>query len=71
MAEPAIQQEKQITDEGLDRGIEKLTSSKIQEVVNKVLKSETGARLKAYVDTCIHCVPSMLLVPHRQALGMP
>ena len=55
MAEPAIQQENQITDEGLDRGIEKLTSSKIQEVVNKVLKSETGARLKAYVETCIHC----------------
>jgi len=51
MVEPAIQQEEQIKDVGLDRGIEKLTSSKIQEVVNKVIKGETGARLKAYVDT--------------------
>jgi Fe-S oxidoreductase len=55
MAEPAKEQEKQVIDEGLERGIEKLTSSQIQEVVNKVLKGETGARLKAYVDTCIHC----------------
>jgi Fe-S oxidoreductase len=55
MGEPAIEQEKQIMDEGLDRGIEKLTSTKIQEVVNKVIKGETGARLKTYVNTCIHC----------------
>lgn len=55
MAEPALEQEKQITDQGLEKGIEKLTPSKIQETVNKVLKGETGARLKAYVDTCVHC----------------
>jgi Fe-S oxidoreductase len=55
MGEPAIEQEKQIMDEGLDRGIEKLTSTKIQEVVNKVIKGETGARLKTYFNTCIHC----------------
>ncbi len=25
------------------------------QVINKVLKGETGARLKTYVDTCVHC----------------
>ncbi|KPK15618.1 MAG: ferredoxin [Nitrospira bacterium SG8_3] len=55
MAEPATKQEKQSTDEGLEKGIEKLTSAKIQEVFQKVIKGETGARLKAYVNTCVHC----------------
>ena len=55
MAEPAVQQEQERIDQGLERGIEKLTPEKIAEVINQVLKGETGARLKAYVDTCIHC----------------
>lgn len=55
MAEPAIQQEQKAVDEGIERGIEKLNKEKIAKVVDKVLKGETGARLKAYVDTCIHC----------------
>ncbi len=55
MAEPAVNITKQITDEGLVRGASKLTPDKIEQVINTVLKAETGARLKTYVDICVHC----------------
>ncbi len=42
-------------DEGLERGVADLTEEKIQKVIQRVIAGETGARLKAYVDTCIHC----------------
>ena len=54
MAEPAKSEEKAI-DEGLERGISKLTEERIKEVIDRVLTTETGARLKTYVDTCVHC----------------
>ena len=50
---------KKETPKGLDQGIEvgasSLTDEKIEEVIKSVLENETGARLKTYVDTCIHC----------------
>jgi ferredoxin len=55
MAQVADQVETKIVDEGLERGAEKLTEDRIEKVINRVLKGESGARLKAYVDTCIHC----------------
>jgi len=55
MVEPAPKEEKKFVDEGLERGVEKLTTDRIEKVVNRVLKVESGARLKAYVETCIHC----------------
>ncbi|OQW97508.1 MAG: ferredoxin [Desulfobacteraceae bacterium A6] len=55
MAEPAVNITKQITDEGLVTGASKLTPDKIEQVINTVLKAETGARLKTYVDICVHC----------------
>ena len=58
MAEPAIKNNEQIekiVDEGVDKGIARLTPEKIEQVINKVLKTETGARLKTYVETCVHC----------------
>ena len=55
MAEPAVNIAKQITDEGLVTGASKLTPEKIERVINSVLKAETGARLKTYVDICVHC----------------
>jgi Fe-S oxidoreductase len=55
MAEPAIKQEDKAVDIGIEKGAEKLTEDRIAIVINQVLKNETGARLKAYVDTCIHC----------------
>ncbi len=55
MAEPAKNIEPQVIDEGLDRGAEQLTGEKIEKTINRVLSGETGARLKAYVETCVHC----------------
>lgn len=55
MAAPATQEKQEVIDEGLDKGAEKLTEDKIQQVIANVIKQETGARLKAYVSTCIHC----------------
>ncbi len=55
MTEPVTQQQAEVVDEGLEQGARKLTTDKIQQVINNVLKTEAGARLKTYVDTCIHC----------------
>ncbi|MFO7665954.1 MAG: (Fe-S)-binding protein [Desulfobacterales bacterium] len=55
MAEPAVNNTKQITDEGLVKGASKLTPEKIEQVINSVINNETGARLKTYVDICVHC----------------
>lgn len=44
-----------VADEGIDKRIPELSQEKIQAVINEVLSKETGARLKAYVDTCAHC----------------
>jgi hypothetical protein len=55
MAEPAevITPNAPPPDPGLDKGIEKLTPEKIKKVIDRVLSAETGARIKAYVDTCV------------------
>lgn len=55
MAEPGLNTSKQINDVGLVKGASKLTPDKIEQVINGVLKAETGARLKTYVDICVHC----------------
>jgi len=55
MTEPAQQSETKSRDEGIEVGVSKLTVDQIAKVVSSVLKGETGARLKAYVETCIHC----------------
>ncbi|MCP3952440.1 MAG: (Fe-S)-binding protein, partial [Desulfobacterales bacterium] len=44
-----------VFDEATEAGLAKLTEDKIQQVINKVLQGETGARLKTYVQTCVHC----------------
>jgi Fe-S oxidoreductase len=44
-----------IEDAGLEKGYKKLTPEKIEQTVKQVIQGETGARLKAYVDTCVHC----------------
>jgi len=44
-----------IEDVGLRRGVSKLTPEKIEKVVNAVISGETGARLKAYAETCMRC----------------
>ncbi|MCP4592952.1 MAG: (Fe-S)-binding protein, partial [bacterium] len=45
----------EIADEGLDRGAAKLRPERIRNVIREVLDNETGARLKVYTDTCVHC----------------
>ena len=42
-------------DAGIDLGLAKLTPERIERVINRVITQETGARLKAYMDTCVHC----------------
>lgn len=44
-----------IEDVGLRRGVSKLTPEKIEKIVNAVITGETGARLKAYSETCMRC----------------
>lgn len=44
-----------IEDVGLRRGVSKLTPEQIEKTVNAVLTGETGARLKAYAETCMRC----------------
>jgi Fe-S oxidoreductase len=55
MAEAQKKEAPQALDQGIEVGISDLTEAKIAEVINSVLANETGARLKTYVDTCIHC----------------
>jgi Fe-S oxidoreductase len=55
MAEPSEKEKNDVVDEGIDVGVSRLTEEKIQKVINDVIDAETGARLKTYVDTCIHC----------------
>lgn len=57
MAVPAtkLKEKKEIIDEGLEQGAARLTYGRIEQVINQVLKGETGARMKVYVNTCIHC----------------
>jgi len=55
MDEPAPIEEKKSLDPGLDIGISRLTEDKIQKTINAIIQNETGARLKIYVETCIHC----------------
>ena len=42
-------------DEGLVTGASRLSRAQIRDTIRSVLKNETGARLKTYVDTCVHC----------------
>jgi Fe-S oxidoreductase len=51
MAAEAGKPKDAMRDEGLERGVAGLTKEKIRRVID----SETGARLQAYVDTCVHC----------------
>ena len=55
MAEPAKTEAKKLMDPGIEKGAAGLTEDRIAQVINRVIENETGARLKAYVDTCIHC----------------
>ena len=55
MAEPAEKETPKVLDPGLETGVQRLTDERIEQVIRAVLDNETGARFKAYVETCIHC----------------
>jgi ferredoxin len=55
MAETEKKETTQVQDEGIEVGVSRLTPEKIERAVNSVLKGETGARFRTYVETCIHC----------------
>jgi Fe-S oxidoreductase len=44
-----------VVDPGIDEQIAKLTPERIERVIKRVLKQESAARLKMYLDTCVHC----------------
>ncbi|KPA08843.1 ferredoxin [Candidatus Magnetomorum sp. HK-1] len=44
-----------IIDDNLERCLAGLTKERIKKVINQVLNKESGARLKSYVETCVHC----------------
>ncbi|XPV75683.1 MAG: electron transfer complex ferredoxin TmcB [Desulfovibrio sp.] len=46
---------RKISDIGLETGVARLTPEKIQKTIKAVIDGETGARLKAYEETCMHC----------------
>ncbi|MES9994807.1 electron transfer complex ferredoxin TmcB [Desulfovibrio aminophilus] len=48
-------QDRLIEDAGLREGVKRLTEDKIEQVVQAVLKGETGARLAAYNEICMRC----------------
>ena len=55
MSQPVKEEGAQKLDDGIEAGISGLTAEKIVSAINAVIDNETGARLKTYVDTCIHC----------------
>lgn len=44
-----------IADAGIDEGIKKLTPERIEKTIRQVLDNETAARMKVYLETCVHC----------------
>jgi Fe-S oxidoreductase len=53
--EPAKSETSKALDQGLAVGVSRLTPEKIEKTIRAVIEGETGARLKTYVETCIHC----------------
>ena len=47
--------EMKVEDPGIDEPCSKLTPDQIEKVVNHVFTKEASARLKVYIDTCVHC----------------
>ena len=44
-----------IEDAGLRAGVSRLTPEKIEKVFKELIAGECGARLKTYLETCVHC----------------
>ncbi len=55
MVESTVSDRAPIRDEGLLQGSANLTEERIAQAVKDVCARENGARLRAYVNTCVHC----------------
>lgn len=55
MTDIAPSAKKRPYDIGVDEGAKRLTPDRIEKVINAIINGETGARLKSYVQTCVHC----------------
>lgn len=53
--EKAELQDSQVLDDGVEKGLERLTPEKIEQTINQVLSKETGPRFQAYIKTCMRC----------------
>ncbi len=51
----AAKPDETILDEGIEKGAALLTDERIEKTILRVLNTEGGARIKVYVDTCVHC----------------
>jgi Fe-S oxidoreductase len=51
----ADQEDAQVADPGIDDAIARLQPQEIERTINRVIKQETAARLKVYLQTCVHC----------------
>ena len=55
MSDAAVKTDDKNIDKGIEYGAAKLTPERIEKTIRSVIDAETGARLKAYVETCAHC----------------
>lgn len=44
-----------VNDAGMDLPIQELTPERIAAVFNRIMDTETAARFKVYMNTCVHC----------------
>ncbi|RLB55885.1 MAG: (Fe-S)-binding protein [Deltaproteobacteria bacterium] len=44
-----------VEDAGIDQAVDKLEPARIEAVIRRVLGAGCGARLKVYLQTCVHC----------------
>ncbi len=51
----ADQADIEVKDAGLDETIQNLSPERIEAVIRQVLDTRTSARLKVYLETCVHC----------------
>ncbi|MCU0690753.1 MAG: (Fe-S)-binding protein [Polyangiaceae bacterium] len=47
--------QEQVKDKGIDEGVGKLTPERIQQAVRRVIRDESAARLRVYLETCVRC----------------
>jgi Fe-S oxidoreductase len=51
----ADQEDAKVADPGIDETVARLSQDEITRVVNRVLDKESAARMKVYLQTCVHC----------------